>query len=122
MKNKTLSAWDGRFTKGQLQDIKSMIIHAGSEKILNMLETTPPEVKSSNQISIKAVGKILCPKCNKKMNMSAIGKVSKKYKEGFRTFLLCGASCCNNKGCGFQVFSKLTVNEILKKGVYYDFT
>jgi hypothetical protein len=52
-----------------------------------------------------------CPDCGKPLNGSDLHKNSEKYKEGYRSYWLCGASCCTGKGCGYEEYSTLTVRK-----------
>ena len=114
MKDK-LQAFDSIFSDGQIQDIISMsLIAKKSGKVLHeMLNECPPVSKISDQQTKGSIKKLIikCPVCSKPLKMSAIHKESEKYKSGFRTFLLCGAACCNNKGCGFSEFSRVNLIE-----------
>jgi hypothetical protein len=56
---------------------------------------------------------ITCPKCKKSMKGSDLYVGSEKYKEGYRSYWICGASCCTNKGCGYEKFYKQTVEELI---------
>ncbi len=110
-----LQAFDGLFTLGQLQTIVNMSLHAEYIKINlhDLLKSDPPKVKAplpkeSGKVLVKHF-KAICPRCGKVMSYSPVGKDSEKYKEGYRTYLLCGASCCNGKGCGYQDFVKFYI-------------
>jgi hypothetical protein len=128
--NNKLQAFDGKFTLGEIQTIVNMLRHAESakESLLDLLIVSPPSPKSQTQAVTSGDRVIVqkmemkCPKCGKTMNSSLIDERSEKYKEGYRTYLLCGAACCKSRGCGFEFYSKLTTDEILKKGVKYGLT
>lgn len=73
----------------------------------------------NNNINAPQPKKAKCPKCGNPMSSSILFNGSDKYKEGYRTYWLCGASCCTNKGCGYEEFSKLTKEEyILSKTLF----
>jgi hypothetical protein len=52
-----------------------------------------------------------CPRCGKILNYSNVSSKSEKYAQGYRTYFLCGAACCKSKGCGYEEWSKLTIEE-----------
>lgn len=118
--NDNLEAWDGRFTHGQIQDIIAMSLMADKIgiKLHDVLNRFPPlsktSVKGANSGYLSQTI-MKCPDCGKKLNISEIAKHSKKYKEGFRTYLLCGAACCSSKGCGYEKFSRSTIQELYQK-------
>lgn len=66
----------------------------------------------ATRLKVKAIPR-LCSKCGKPMNGSNLYSESEKYKEGFRSYWICGASCCKDKGCGYEEFSKKTVKELI---------
>ncbi len=113
------SAFNGIFTKGQIQEIINMsLLAAGNGKSLHeaLKDSMPTHkgriVKGAESID-RSVAK-RCPECNKPLNMSMVHKDSEKYKEGYRTYMLCGASCCNNKGCGYEEYSKQLISDFIK--------
>jgi len=67
----------------------------------------------ATRLKVKAIPR-LCSKCGKPMNGSNLYPESEKYKEGLRSYWICGASCCKDKGCGYEEFSKKTVEETLR--------
>lgn len=118
----SLEAWDGIFLQSQLSDIKNMLKHAKARNmdLLQALSDNPPVAKlyetfrpekAKEQIKLL----LLCPLCNKKLNVSSIDPRSERYKAGFRTYMLCGASCCTGKGCGYENYTKYTKEELTRK-------
>ena len=117
MSKPLLAAWDGKFSSGQLQDIRNMSRHAerSGMKLYDVLEKDPPRIKENIYHPRQKKWHVMCPECGKAMNLSDVSKQSEKYQQGFRTYLLCGAACCSKKGCGYEIFSKLTKTEILNR-------
>jgi hypothetical protein len=112
-------AWDNIFTGKQIAEIINMSRHAYANGITlhDALSANPPKLMQPRQVEsrvTKKAGLMLCPVCGRILNASAISSQSDKYKEGYRTYFLCGAACCTGKGCGYEEYSKLTIDEILK--------
>ena len=49
-----------------------------------------------------------CPRCGRAMSSSRLKEGTEKHQEGYRTYWLCGAACCEGKGCGYAEFSTET--------------
>lgn len=111
-------AFSNRFSSGQLQDIMNMS-HIANEAGITLHEALlkyPPKVINKKIATDKKrlLNQMKCPNCGRKLNISQVAKLSEKYKEGYRTYMLCGASCCPGKGCGYEEFSSLTIEKIKK--------
>lgn len=77
------------------------------------LEDNPELIEKEKEAQRKRkILKLLkCLKCNKPLNLSEIKKGSERYELGFRTYMLCGAACCEGKGCGWEHWSEKTIDE-----------
>lgn len=112
-----LDAWDGVFTDGQWNDIVQLSLYADQKGAkLHDLVRARMAVNDTKKDNKSFIGKPVCPRCGKKMNISKISEVSSKYEKGYRTYLLCGAACCSGKGCGYEEFSKKTIKELIQQG------
>jgi hypothetical protein len=120
LNNKMFDAFSNRFTQGQLKDIihmSRMAKKAGID-LHEALEMYPPKLEHKNISPDKkrSFYHLTCPHCGRKLSMSQIDRSSEKYREGYKTYILCGAACCSNKGCGYEEFSKKTIKELTIQG------
>lgn len=123
MKNirKILEPWPRRKDIVYAIQINHRLIKEGVswEEVEQWIKQNPilssSEVRQSDAKLTKKLSKPLCPKCGKKLNGSNLYPESDKYKEGWRSYWLCGASCCEGKGCGYKRFLKKTVEEVYGK-------
>jgi hypothetical protein len=113
------SAWDGVFNEKQLNEIIRMSRHAtnNGQMLHDALMSFAPAIKKVER-KLPKISMPRCPDCGKILKLSEIARGSDRYKEGYRVYLLCGAACCTGKGCGWEIFSKKTIDEILKSKLF----
>lgn len=107
MIEKLLEPWNLKSIQEAMQ-INDRLIQRGKtfEDVKNWFD----EKKTRSTPQINRL-KRRCPKCGKILNYSNVNSKSEKYARGYRTFFICGAACCTDKGCGYSSFSKLTIEE-----------
>lgn len=119
--DKLLEPWTRSVIKGALQ-INDRLIDKGKSwedvkayyeesknKIPDRALRTKPGRKNKHRLILK------CPECDKPLNGSVVHQDSDKYSSGYRSYWLCGAACCPGKGCGYEIYSKLTISQIMER-------
>ena len=111
---KMLEAWNRKIIQSGIQLNKRLSENGLTWGDVEAWIKENPTVEQSrkNGKPVKALRRA-CPTCRKPMNGSNLYSESEKYKEGFRSYWICGASCCKDKGCGYEEFSKKTVKELI---------
>lgn len=113
---KILEPWKGSVIQGAIQ-IHKRIMEKGVtwDDVEKWIKKNPRVITSEMSVEGRKIRKETkiktCPRCGKPMNGSNLYAESVKYKEGFRSYWLCGAACCSGKGCGYEEWSKLTIEE-----------
>jgi len=117
-----LEPWNRKMIRSALQINKRLVKENRSwREVEDWLEKNPM-LSDSEQLRRETILRqklsfstktVTCPKCKKAMNGSNLYIDSEKYKEGYRSYWICGASCCTDKGCGYEKFYKKTVEELI---------
>lgn len=119
------SAWNGVFTKGQLQDIQNMskIAHKLGKPLHDLLDVNPPTHK--NQINVptdnnkkdegfikKPVG--VCPKCGGVLKVFSLNRKESAEHPGMMSKWEC-CKTCKSSGCGYIEYSTKNVEQIISE-------